>query len=627
MRRGNWFSMSRPLIWECFKMYWYIPALSFVMYFFIGIFPLLSHFSNIDTVDYYIKNSLDNANLFFVFMMCVVPVVVAMLMLGFLHNESKAFMLHAMPLSKNRIFNSYYITGWILCQLPVVVMAFIYMMILSKVNTVGMSDVFQWLLASVAMITYFYGLSILAGSLTGTTAMNLFTAGVIMVIVPIIVKILNGYYVNFVPGYYELPDWMVETAAKSNPLFALLFRNEEMGYSLWLMYLIIGICISILAKIVYRTRKLETIGNSMLSKVFEEICTYLITFVGMSAFGMFAWSFGESKLLIVIGMAAGAIITFFVVKLVVNKGGKVINRDSMKSLGIYACLAALFIAFTVFDITGNASRVPEVSQVESVEMRGLVTNYEAVNMAYGRIPEEYADMEPELTSPDTIAMITELHKYIIENKLYETDYTEEPESAIVYDAAGNESYIVSERITLNYHLKNGRELRRAYDIYMDEKAAELIDKILTSQEYKEKSKITSYVDMDKISYITITGVYIDEYSYYDEMYEDVYYGSVAVIDDDTEIKRILTAWQEDVSKGGYLNNNRYMTPYSDVAVIEIYFERGSKNDNKNSSSGKGNIRYDGDMALILNVTNMDENTITCLINEGYGQSIGVQTDE
>ena len=45
MRRGNWFALSWPLMWECFKMYWYIPALSFVLYFFIGVFPLLSHIS------------------------------------------------------------------------------------------------------------------------------------------------------------------------------------------------------------------------------------------------------------------------------------------------------------------------------------------------------------------------------------------------------------------------------------------------------------------------------------------------------------------------------------------------------------------------------------------------------
>ena len=59
--------------------------------------------------------------------------------------------------------------------------------------------------------------------------MNLFTAGVIMVIVPVIVKILNGYFVNFVPGYYELPDWMIEIAEKSNPLLCTVVQAGGNG--------------------------------------------------------------------------------------------------------------------------------------------------------------------------------------------------------------------------------------------------------------------------------------------------------------------------------------------------------------------------------------------------------------
>ena len=127
---------------------------------------------------------------------------------------------------------------------------------------------------------------------------------------------------------------------------------------------------------------------------------------------------------------------------------------------IYVCLAAVFIAVMVFDITGNTNRIPAVEQVESVELRGLVTNYDSVNMAYGQVPEEYADTEPELTSPETIEMVTELHEYIIENKLYDSDLAEEGDPVIVYDAGGNEGYVVSERITIKYHLKNGRDLNR-----------------------------------------------------------------------------------------------------------------------------------------------------------------------
>ena len=65
---------------------------------------------------------------------------------------------------------------------------------------------------------------------------------------------------------------------------------------------------------------------------------------------------------------------------------------------------------------------------------------------------------------------------------------------------------MSERITIKYHLKNGRDLNRPM-ISIDEKAAELIDNILTSQEYKRKDPDNIFMSIwIKISYITLTGI-------------------------------------------------------------------------------------------------------------------------
>ena len=122
---------------------------------FIGVFPLLSHISNIGIVDYYIQNSLNNGNL-----ICGDALRSAYKWWrcwswAFFTTNPKAVMLHAMPLSKNRIFNSYYWTGWILCQLPVVMMALIYMLIMSRTDAVGDRRLLYWLFSSAAMITYF----------------------------------------------------------------------------------------------------------------------------------------------------------------------------------------------------------------------------------------------------------------------------------------------------------------------------------------------------------------------------------------------------------------------------------------------------------------------------------------
>ena len=90
----------------------------------------------------------------------------------------------------------------------------------------------------------------------------------------------------------------------------------------------------------------------------------------------------------------------------------------------------------------------------------------------------------------------------------------------------------------------------------------------------------------------------DEYAHYDELYEEIYYGSMTVIDDKAEIERILTAWQTDVSSGGYLQINRYITPYSDIAVIEIHFVKRQPERKPGQQFRQKRKRYDDtDMVL------------------------------
>lgn len=122
MKHKNPLCVSGALMKEILKMYWYIPVLTFVLYFFTGIIPILSNISNISSIDYYIYQSLRNTNVIYALIMSAAPVVTALLMMGFLHKEAKALMLHAMPFSKSRIFNSYYMAGWLMCVLPLLAM-------------------------------------------------------------------------------------------------------------------------------------------------------------------------------------------------------------------------------------------------------------------------------------------------------------------------------------------------------------------------------------------------------------------------------------------------------------------------------------------------------------------------
>ena len=117
------FACSLTLLLENFKLYWYIPLLSFVAYFFGGIFPIITHRENIDDYSGFLTNSFANYNVAYLPLLVFVPLIASVTVMNFYHRQDRAIALHSQPLSKSRIFNSQILSGWLMCELPLLLTA------------------------------------------------------------------------------------------------------------------------------------------------------------------------------------------------------------------------------------------------------------------------------------------------------------------------------------------------------------------------------------------------------------------------------------------------------------------------------------------------------------------------
>lgn len=627
MKYKNPLCISGALMKEIFRMYWYIPVFTFMLYFFAGIMPILSNMSNMDSIDYYIHESVKNMNIIYTGIVCVVPVITAVLMMGFIHKESKALMLHIQPLSKNRIFNSYYISGWLMCIIPLLITTALYLLLSFRIHAITRFDIIYWLLSSIAVMTWFFGITVFAGTLTGTAVMNLLAAGVLTIIFPVLVSIAEAYCNIFISGYYKMPECVTYIAENYNPMLNMLFRygEEETGRTIvFAVYFAVGVLLSAWGRRIYKTRKLERVGSSTLSKTFEELMTYLVVFVGMSSFGLMMWTFSDSRLMIIVGMIIGTLLTLSIVKIIVNRSMRIFGRDFLRSLAVYSAIAVVFVALTVFDITGFSKRVPEASDVKSVEMGDFASFYDNF-IDSGFTEESNVNSKMQFTSPESIDKIVELHNYIVDNKLYAG---ESETGAEVYDLDGTPVSIGSEYIHIKYKLENGNSLERYYSVNMDQKVAQLLDDILTGEEYMEKSKLSSYINMENISYVQITSTA----EYYDDPYEESersYYSygdyyeeheisnaNIAVIENPKLIKKVFSAWDKDMADCGYLSGNRGVSSIQEIARVEIYFKQ---------PEDKKRAKY-GEESVVFTISNFDENIIKCLTDAGYGYVVGTQTE-
>lgn len=574
MRNKGIFSVSPALIRENFKLCWYVPALAFLLYFFAGIFPIILNLSDMGSIARYIDNSLNNYNVVYPLYMAGIPLVAAMLMMSFFHKPAKALALHAQPYSRAKLFNSHVVSGWLMCIIPVVLTALLYLVFMRETlisstqeivmdslfvtgspvtdshNIYTFSAVMNWLASSIGMMTFFYGLYIMAGSLTGNSAMHLLLSGLFFIIVPALLLIVSTYCESYIEGFVSLPDWLSDVMRCFNPLIMMITSGMEtiVTAKTTLTYLVLGLVFIAAGGAAYRLAKLEKVGDSMIFRPVEEIITYLVVFVGMTVFGFFFQSFkSDSKAFLIIGMVIGTLITFFITKVVMARSVKIFNMKNLKSLGVYVVIAALFTAFTVFDITGISKRLPKLDQVESVSCEYMFAGYEMDSFASGSF-QGLSDIG-KLSSPYVINKVYELHKYVIENELYQqTDpFDYYFNSYITY----RDDKVLAESVQFVYKYKNGSEFKRNFQFALDDKAAELINDIVTNSDYRAALTLSDKID-EKL---------------YDNAYASIdCNGEPVIISDPDELKKIIEAYDEDVYNSNYIDIYNRIVSGEDVSA-------------------------------------------------------------
>jgi len=552
--KGN-FSLSRALIKENFKMFWYLPALSFTAYFLAGIFPLIMNPRYLtDPNHWYLEDCLMNWNVAFVALLIAAPLVAAIVMMNYLHNPVRAMAIHAQPFSRSRIFWSHAFSGWLMCILPPAAMTAIYLVITGQP---GHSLHFG--ATSLAIITFFYGTFLLAGVLAGTSVMHVLLCGIFFGILPLVLWLTMVYCENFLTGFWNIPDWMERFLFDTNPLLYQLSENGEwFGAGRIAAYLAVGLLFAVISALLYNRARLEHVGDSMLFRTAEELITWLVVFVGMTVFGMFFYSVMDEKIMAVIGMIFGTLLAFIVVKIVLNRTIKIFNRQNLLSLGAFALILVLFAGSTMYDLTGFTRRLPDADDVVSVQ-RSTFGYGDTFDFWYDYIEDDLLIERETLTSPQAIEKVIAVHQYIVDNRLY--DYGTASGGAAVYDSEGNEVYQGNYWLTLRYTLKNGREMSRRFDFQLNQEVAELMNAVVTDAEYKEDGALLDIFTPENISYIELSAY---DYNFeYEEKFQNgtatdietdqAYRNAQAtlILKDSKDIEALLAAIDKDHYSSSY----------------------------------------------------------------------------
>lgn len=615
--KASYFNLSGTLIRENLRRFWALSVLSFIGYFLSGILPIIFSYSQLKGMSWQIQQLLNNQYFPYGFLHLVVPVVAAVVLYRYLHSPGSVTMVHGLPLTRAKLFNSNFLSGIILVAVPIIVTAIILLLLAKPVFAYGNSvDLFtttlvlQWLWQSLIVVLSVYGIGVFAGVVTGNTAMHMLLGFGFNGLLPALYSVCVLYFNEFLFGFDGVTRW-VNIAAGIMPYTKAIENQGPFSLGLTLYYIGFFIAILVASSLLYHRRQLEKAGDSLVFKSAGIVICYLITFFGMS---MMAFYFNTIPLMVEMqtkghimfyfGLIVGILIFLYIGRMIVNKTPRVFNHESLKHLIIYSVIAFLFMATIDLDLTGFEKRVPTPSKVDSVELTDLQFSEDFLRydpVFFKGLENDKSDYQKFAFSDETnIVAMTDFHKLLLDKR---------PELEV------DENYWNTQSLGIIYNRSGNFDLARRYNIpKMILRESEGLKQVYESREFKTQYSFKNLV----IEQPTWARTYND---YLRSSTVDSY-GTIT-INNDKDIEGLMTALEKDFQARTW---EQHMDSKAPLAVMELAFTGLPKA--KDQGYGYYEEEQDPNLRIMpISIRKSDANTIAWLAEYGYLEELIIKVED
>ena len=408
--------------------------------------------------------------------------VLAMALMGYLMSPRAVGLLHALPVRRGTLLATHTLVGWLMLNVPALLAVLVSIPVQAYYGGVAWGALGAWLLVHCGLSLFFLALGLLCAMVTGwLLAIPAIYAVVNFAVIAAagLMRTLCGLFCygyagddDFAPFVY----WLTPVVNLVKRFGTCGVERSDAAPYPWQVqfpadvvhavgiYTAAGAALLALTYLLYRRRKSESAADPAAFPWMRPVFRYGTGLLGGLALGLglyqlvLGWRMesetGRWVGLLVSTVLMGAL-CYYAAEMLVRKSLRVLRR-SLPGAGLVCVLLALVCAGARFDVLGYAARVPDVSAVTQVQLRGSL-GLSAVNC----------------TEPETIETVIELHREIITLRPDEDD----PE---------NSAYI-----TLSYTLTDGSTLTRAYQLNPAGELEDALETVFNTGEVREKSLITS----------------------------------------------------------------------------------------------------------------------------------------
>lgn len=585
--RASYFSISLPLVKENFRRFWAIPVISFLVYFLSGVFPILMKYNKINDIASYINSSLLNQQPFYMAAHLFVPVIAAVVLFRYLQSVGSAAVMHSLPFTRRQLFNSNFISGFLMCTVPILLNGIILLLLskptyqqwatdngtttMSAVNVFTHAAVLNWILVSVLIVAVLFSIAVFSGIVTGNMFIHMLASFFFIFIIPVLYSIFYMYFEMYLFGFSATGQFQ-EICLAISPYTEVLSTGGHFTIIPLLFYIGTFILMYVISTMLYCRRKLERASDSLVFDFLKPIICYIIAFLGMTLLGVYFFALGDSSYpLMYAGFASGAVIFFIIGQMIIMKTPRVFNLSGVKSFLIFAVLATAFIVAVNFDLTGFENRTPDPANIVSATCSEnfdlILTNSDFTNQ--------------KLEDPENLAALAAFQKSIVENKSrFESKKTNEP--------------YPKQTVNIAYDLKGLLNMNRSYNVdYAFYAKSPEIKKIYGSLEYKTSHSLYA-LGADKFTEITISS--------------DIYQENPPIINNAAEMQEFIASIEKDLRNMTYEEAISLKRYYASVQINYNFTNKAAVGAAKEARSTTVNIPYSfGNTIAWIKSHNYDHN--------------------
>jgi ABC-2 type transport system permease protein len=474
------------LFLENLRRYWVIPAAGFVAYFFCAIFILFLEPLNGDRINN-IAAYAESVNPYMLFFAALFTISVSVALNRYLYAPNSVNAMHALPIGRGRLFFSNTLSGLAMIWVPIIVVYLLMYLFIpgeasilesfakDKASGVYIDPEFfnavlltrstlplglLQSLGSMLLVTgFYYGICTLAGQAAGNSVMHIICCAFVALVLPALAGAFQLFGLQMLYGFtisQEFELWLMRLVPAaffiitSTPAFGnIRHSGVAEGYTQMIVwYIVIAVLLYAVSAFLYAKRKNEKAGDGTVYKFMEVAFTAVLTLGGAMGLGEIFVALGAGSFPFNFGTLIGAVIAFLIAGMIAQKTLRVFTKANFIQLGIIcAVILCVFVGFTA-DVFGYETRVPELDNVESVEVQPYGLFYAQQPTSYGTVT---------FKSPENIAALIEAHKSIIAERPGNPDRLFDMRLGYAGTTA---SYNDVVSLSVVYKLKNGKTLRR-----------------------------------------------------------------------------------------------------------------------------------------------------------------------